>query len=84
PGRHSVALARQGFQVTGVDRSPFLLGKAQERAEFEKLSIEWVREDMRAFVRANGFDLVINLFTSFGYLPRWRKTFRFCKTHFAR
>jgi SAM-dependent methyltransferase len=67
PGRQSVALARQGFQVTGVDRSPFLLGKAQERAEFEKLSIEWVREDMRAFVRANGFDLVINLFTSFGY-----------------
>jgi 2-polyprenyl-3-methyl-5-hydroxy-6-metoxy-1,4-benzoquinol methylase len=24
PGRHSVELARRGFQVTGVDRSPFL------------------------------------------------------------
>jgi SAM-dependent methyltransferase len=67
PGRHSVALARRGFQVTGVDRSPFLLRRAQERAELEKLGIEWVQEDMRAFVRANGFDLVINLFTSFGY-----------------
>jgi SAM-dependent methyltransferase len=29
PGRHSIELARRGFQVTGVDRSPFLLAKAR-------------------------------------------------------
>jgi SAM-dependent methyltransferase len=67
PGRHSIPLARQGAQVTAVDRSPFLLEKARSRAESEKLEIEWVQEDMRLFVRPEAFDLAINLFTSFGY-----------------
>ena len=30
PARHSLILAQEGFQVTGVDRSPFLLSKARE------------------------------------------------------
>jgi len=38
PGRHSIPLARQGAQVTAVDRSPFLLEKARSRAELEKLA----------------------------------------------
>jgi SAM-dependent methyltransferase len=67
PGRHSIPLAKQGAQVTGVDRSPFLLEKARSRAELEKLNIEWVQADMRSFVRPGGFELVLNLFTSFGY-----------------
>jgi SAM-dependent methyltransferase len=67
PGRHSIPLARQGAQVTGVDRSPFLLENAKSRAELEKLEIEWVQEDMRSFVRPEAFDLAISLFTSFGY-----------------
>jgi SAM-dependent methyltransferase len=67
PGRHSVPLARQGAQVTAVDRSPFLLEKARARAASEKLNIEWVQADMRSFVRPDSFELVINLFTSFGY-----------------
>lgn len=67
PGRHSIPLARLGAQVTGVDRSPFLLEKARSRAESKRLDIEWVQEDMRSFVRPDAFDLVINLFTSFGY-----------------
>ena len=67
PGRHSIALARQGARVTGVDRSPFLLDKARSRADLEELDIEWVQEDMRLFVRPGEFDLAISLFTSFGY-----------------
>jgi SAM-dependent methyltransferase len=67
PGRHSIPLAKQGAQVTAMDRSPFLLEKARSRAELEKLNIEWVQADMRSFVRPGEFDLVINLFTSFGY-----------------
>ncbi|HEX6564290.1 MAG TPA: class I SAM-dependent methyltransferase [Chthoniobacterales bacterium] len=60
-------LARLGAKVTAVDRSPFLLEKARECAESERLDIEWVQEDMRSFVRPDAFDLAINLFTSFGY-----------------
>jgi SAM-dependent methyltransferase len=52
--------------VTAVDRSPFLLSKARERAA--GLPIEFVEADMREFVRPAAFDLVVNLFTSFGYL----------------
>jgi len=70
PGRHSVHLARQGAKVTGVDRSSFLLGKARAQAAAEGLSIEWLQDDMRTFVRPEAFDLVINLCTSFGYFEK--------------
>jgi len=67
PGRHSVALARRGFDVTGVDRSAFLLHRARERAAENDVEVEWVEADMRRFSRPDSFDLVISLYTSFGY-----------------
>jgi SAM-dependent methyltransferase len=67
PGRHSVLLAQRGFAVTGVDRTEFLLEKARTRGAEANVTVEWVHEDMRHFVRPASFDLVINLFTSFGY-----------------
>ncbi|HUD68552.1 MAG TPA: class I SAM-dependent methyltransferase [Candidatus Sulfotelmatobacter sp.] len=67
PGRHAVEFAQCGFQVTGVDRSPFLLDRARDHASRAGLSIEWIMEDMRNFVRPSTFDLACNLFTSFGY-----------------
>ena len=65
PARHAVVLAQNGFAVTGVDRSDFLLSKARERTA--GLDVELVRSDMRDFVRAGAFDLALSLFTSFGY-----------------
>lgn len=67
PGRHSVELAQRGFKVTGVDRSPFLLERAREHAAKASASVEWVKQDMREFVRPASFDLALSLFTSFGY-----------------
>ena len=67
PGRISIALARSGFSVTGVDRTPYLLNKARDSAKKADVSVEWVESDMRDFVRTATFDLVISLFTSFGY-----------------
>jgi SAM-dependent methyltransferase len=67
PGRHAAEFARRGFQVTGVDRSPFLLARAREHAQTAGASVEWVMEDMRSFVRPAAFDLACSLFTSFGY-----------------
>jgi SAM-dependent methyltransferase len=67
PGRHSILLARRGFRVTGVDRTRFLLDKARARAEQEGVQVEWVEQDMRDFVRPRAFDLVLNMWTSFGY-----------------
>jgi len=66
-GRHSLELARRGFVVTGVDRTEAYLTAAREQAAAEGLSVEFVRGDMRDFVRPNAFDAAVNLFTSFGY-----------------
>lgn len=67
PGRHTVVMAKKGCQVTAVDRTQFLLEKAQERARNEGVEVEWVLQDMRDFIRPNTYDLVLNMFTSFGY-----------------
>lgn len=67
PGRFSIVLAQKGFKVTGVDRTGFLLEKAEDRAKSKGVEIEWIQEDMRDFKRPGTFDLIINMFTSFGY-----------------
>lgn len=67
PGRHSVAFAQRGYQVTGVDLSPFLLDHARRRASEASVEIEFIHEDMRRFKRSASFDLACSLFTSFGY-----------------
>jgi SAM-dependent methyltransferase len=66
-GRHSLALARRGLRVTGVDRTQIYLDRAAATAKRENLPLELVCEDMRRFRREEGFDGVLNLFTSFGY-----------------
>jgi len=66
-GRHSLELARRGFQVTGVDRTEHYLQQASAQAEKEGLKIEFVQEDMRTFCRLDNFDAVISMFTSFSY-----------------
>ena len=67
PGRHSAALAKRGFLVTGVDLSPFLLRMARCLASAEGVDVEWLQQDMRRFVRPEDFDLALNIFTAFGY-----------------
>jgi SAM-dependent methyltransferase len=66
-GRHSLALARRGFKVTGIDRTKIYLQQARSQANKEKLDVEFIHSDMRAFCRPAAFDVVINLFTTFGY-----------------
>lgn len=70
PGRFSIAMAKRGFTVTGVDRTEYLLSMARRRASLEDLSIEWVLEDMRSFIRPDSFDLTLCMFTSFGYFGK--------------
>lgn len=67
PGRHAMALAKRGILVTAVDRTSYYLEMAETKAAAEGLQIEWVRDDMRTFVRPGAFDLALSMFTSFGY-----------------
>jgi len=66
-GRHSIELAKRGYDVTGVDLTEHYLEKGKKKAEETELDIEFVKEDMREFKRQEGFDVVLNLFTSFGF-----------------
>lgn len=62
-GRHSRALEAAGARTVGVDLSRTLLQIAQQMT-----AAPLVRADMRALpIRRESFDLVVNLFTSFGY-----------------
>lgn len=62
-GRHSRALCRRWW-TTGLDLSEVLLRLAKR----EGLTAALVRGDMRVLpFRDRSFDLVVNLFTSFGY-----------------
>jgi SAM-dependent methyltransferase len=66
-GRHSLELTRRGFEVTGVDRTARYLARARAKAKDEGLNVEFVAADARNFERTEAFDVVLNLFTSFGY-----------------
>lgn len=70
PGRHCVHLARRGLTVTGVDISGELLAQARANAAAAAVDLELVAADMREFQRRDAFDLIINLWTSFGYSAR--------------
>jgi ubiquinone/menaquinone biosynthesis C-methylase UbiE len=66
-GRHSHVLARAGYRVVGLDRSPVLLDEARRRSEGAQWP-RWVQGDYRDLpFEAGSFDAVVNLFTSFGF-----------------
>jgi len=67
-GRHSIPLARAGFRVTGADRAAPLIEEARRRSQGERWP-KWAVADYRELpVPDAGFDLVVNLFSSLGYL----------------
>ncbi|WP_100372031.1 class I SAM-dependent methyltransferase [Bacillus sp. FJAT-45037] len=64
-GRHSRWFFKKGLHVTGVDLSETLLEDAKKQQGSE--DIQYIRSDMRHITFLNQFDVVVNLFTSFGY-----------------
>jgi SAM-dependent methyltransferase len=66
-GRHSVALARRGYRVTGVDFSETELGRARTAASAAGVAADFLCQDMRDMEFAGEFDLAVNLFSSIGY-----------------
>lgn len=67
-GRHSIALAQRGFQVTGLDLNQSYLDLARQSAQAKNVPLEIVRGDMREIPFRCHFDAIVNMFTSFGYL----------------
>lgn len=67
PGRHVLGFARLGLKVSGVDLSGYLLNQAANLIEHEQLKATLVHSDLLDYQPSNQFDLITNLFTSFGY-----------------
>jgi len=68
-GRHSIELARRGFrQITGLDRSKYLIRLAKKRAASENLNISFHEGDARIIrLPENQFHCVVLFGNSFGY-----------------
>lgn len=66
-GRHSIALARRGFQVTGLDINEMLLEKASQNCAGLP-SANFVQGSMLDLsTQKKQYDVVLNMFSSFGY-----------------
>ncbi len=66
-GRHSIYLNKKGFDVIGTDLSPQSILEANKSANE---TLEFYEHDMRKLFRTNYFDVVFNVFTSFGYFEK--------------
>jgi len=66
-GRHSIYLNKKGFRVIGTDLSKHSICEANNSANE---TLEFYQHDMRHLFRTNYFDVVFNLFTSFGYFEK--------------
>lgn len=63
-GRHSSYLNQKGFIVLGADLSRRSIAYAKQ---YESGTLSFIVQDMRYPLPEGGFDLALNLFTSFGY-----------------
>ena len=68
-GRHSIELAKRGFQnVEGLDRSHYLIQKAKTQAKSEGVRVKFREGDARKLLYPpDTFDSVLILGNSFGY-----------------
>ncbi len=75
-GRHALALANLGYEVTGFDLSFDLLAEAELRAQGAGATVRLMEGDMRKLPFVHEFDVVVNLFTSFGFFDDERDSRR--------
>lgn len=66
-GRHTVPLARRGYEMVGLDLSLDLLQNALRRAQAKQTSIKFVHGDLRDLEFKSVFDGVFCFNTTFGY-----------------
>jgi SAM-dependent methyltransferase len=69
-GRHSIALAAKGFDVTGIDLCPAAITEAKK---FETDHLHFYVHDIRLPFYINYFNYAFNFFTSFGYFRTMRE-----------
>ncbi len=68
-GNLAVALAREGWQVIGLDHSPAMLALARAKAEAAGVAVRWLEADMRGFTLEEPADLVTCFYDALNHLP---------------
>jgi SAM-dependent methyltransferase len=67
-GRISLALAKRGASVVGIDFSADLLAEAERRrGDVSVEQLRYRRADLRVPLEESGFDAALNIFSSLGY-----------------
>jgi SAM-dependent methyltransferase len=66
-GRHSVALAKLGYRLTGLDLSEPMLNAAAKLAADRGVNVDWVRRDLRNIGGLGAFGACVCLYTVLGY-----------------
>lgn len=83
PGRHSLLLSKLGFNITAVDLNAEYLTQIVNNAKINELTIKAVRSDMRYLPFYEKFDLIINMFTSFGYLENDKENLKVLRSIYS-
>ena len=81
-GRHTIELAKRGFDVTGFDASKYLISEAKKLAKEIKdkdVKVNFLIGDMRKFDYKESIHLAINVFTSFSYFKNDDENFSLFK-----
>lgn len=78
-GGHSIILSNRGYKIVGVDRSPYMVKKAREKAKKECLFLE---HDIRNFRMNREFDAVISMFAVASYQIENEDVISFFRTAF--
>ena len=65
-GKHAIYLSKKGLDMTGLDISASNLRYGRK---FAHDRLQFVQQDMREPYKENHFDIILNLFTSFGFYP---------------
>lgn len=79
-GRHSLELARQGFEVVGVDISSELIAQAKAQAKLIGSNIDFICADFRDLSFRSEFDVVLNICDgAIGYLETDEENYKMFK-----
>ncbi len=83
-GRHAIELSKKGYRkVYGVDFSSNAIKEARKRAEEENLYIRFLCRDIFELKYKNYFDVILNLYTSFGLSISDEKNLELLKKYHA-